>query len=61
MALVRGDSEVVEVDVASGAIVRTLSTPNADQLAQTTYTSKGLVVVRVRWQGNLWMADVTPG
>jgi tRNA A-37 threonylcarbamoyl transferase component Bud32/dipeptidyl aminopeptidase/acylaminoacyl peptidase len=59
VALVRGDSEMMEVDAASGAIVRTFATPNEDQLFQPTYTPSGLVVVRVRWQGNLWMGDVS--
>jgi tRNA A-37 threonylcarbamoyl transferase component Bud32/dipeptidyl aminopeptidase/acylaminoacyl peptidase len=59
VALVRGDSEIVEVDAASGAILRTIATPDEDQLVQPTYTPTGLVAVRVRWQGNLWMGDVT--
>jgi Tol biopolymer transport system component len=59
-ALVRGDTEILEVNVATGAIVRTLATPTGDQLADPTYTPSGLVAIRVRFQGNLWMADVTP-
>ncbi len=51
--------EIVEVDVATGTIVRSLSTPTGDQLADPTYTPSGLVALRVRFQGNLWMADVT--
>jgi hypothetical protein len=58
VALVRAQTELLEVDVASGTVVRTLSTPTEDQLAEPTYTPEGLVVVHVRWQGNLWMADL---
>jgi hypothetical protein len=57
LALVRGDTDLVEVDVASGAVLRTLATPTGDQLAYPTYTPAGLVVIRVRFQGNLWLAD----
>jgi hypothetical protein len=57
IALVRGDTDVLEVDARSGAIIRTLATPTGDQLVLPTYTSAGLVAVRVRFQGNLWLAD----
>lgn len=59
VAMVRGDTELVEVDVTTGAIVRTLSTQTGDQLVYPTYTQSGLVAIRVRFQGNLWIADVT--
>ena len=59
VALVRGDTEIVEVDVATGTLVRSLSTLTGDQLADPTYTPSGLIALRVRFQGNLWMADVT--
>jgi Tol biopolymer transport system component len=60
VALVRGDTDVVEVDVATGIIVRRLTTPTGDQLAHPTYGPSGLVIVRVHWQGNIWLADVSP-
>jgi dipeptidyl aminopeptidase/acylaminoacyl peptidase len=60
VALVRGDGELMEVDAASGAMLRTFKTPNEDQLFQPTYTPSGLVVVRVRWQGNVWVGDLKP-
>jgi serine/threonine protein kinase/Tol biopolymer transport system component len=60
VAVVRAQTEIVEVSAASGAIVRTLATPNNDILQQATYTKAGLVAVVVSWQGNLWMADVVP-
>jgi tRNA A-37 threonylcarbamoyl transferase component Bud32 len=59
VALIRGQTELVEVDVASGSVVRKLSTPADDQIAVPTYVPGALVMVRIRWQGNLWMADVS--
>ena len=59
VALIRGQTELVEVDVASGTVVRRLSTPSDDQLALPTYVPGALAMVRIRWQGNLWMADVS--
>ncbi|MGH7298368.1 MAG: hypothetical protein ACRELB_25740, partial [Polyangiaceae bacterium] len=58
LVLVRGQTELVEVDAATGAIVRTYATPTDDQLGAPVYTPSGLVAVRVRWQGNVWMGDV---
>lgn len=58
IALVRGQTELIEVDVASGAIVRSFSTPTDDQLGAPAYVPGGMVAVRVRWQGNVWMGDV---
>ncbi|HEY8041422.1 MAG TPA: protein kinase [Polyangiaceae bacterium] len=59
VALVRGDTDLLEVDAASGAILRTLATPTGDQLAFPAYTPSGLVFIRVRFQGNLWLADTS--
>jgi len=59
VALVRGDTDLLEVDVATGAIIRTLSTPTGDQLVFPTYAPSGLVALRVRFQGNLWMAETS--
>jgi Tol biopolymer transport system component len=59
VALVRGDTELLEVNVATGAIVRTMSTPTGDQLVYPTYTPSGLIAIRVRFQGNVWLADST--
>jgi serine/threonine protein kinase/Tol biopolymer transport system component len=58
LALVRGQTEIVEVDVVTGAVDRSLSTPTDDQLGSPVYTSSGFAAVRVRWQGNVWMADL---
>ena len=62
VALIRGQTELLEIDVASGTVVRKLSTPSDDQIAVPTYVAGArgtLVMVRIRWQGNLWMADVS--
>jgi Tol biopolymer transport system component len=59
VVLVRGDTDLIEVDVATGAIVRELSTQTGDQLVFPTYTPAGLVAIRVRFQGNIWVADVS--
>jgi Tol biopolymer transport system component len=59
VAFVRGDTDLLEVDLATGEVLRTVSTPTADALYTPTYTSVGLLVVRVGWQGNLWVADAT--
>jgi serine/threonine protein kinase/Tol biopolymer transport system component len=58
VVMVRGQTELVEVDVTTGAIVRTFATPMDDQLGVPVYAPSGLVAVRVRWQGNVWMADL---
>lgn len=57
--LVRGDTEILEVDVASGAITRTITTPTGDQLAEPTYTPLGVAAIRVHFQGNVWLADAS--
>jgi hypothetical protein len=59
VAVVRGDTDLLEIDVATGAILRTMATPGADALFSPTYTQLGLLVVRVRWEGNVWIADAT--
>lgn len=57
IALARGDTEIIELDASTGAVLRTVKNPSGYQLAQPTYTPAGLVVQRTRWQGNIWMAD----
>jgi tRNA A-37 threonylcarbamoyl transferase component Bud32 len=56
VVLVRGQTELLEVDAATGAIVRSFSTATNDQLGVPTYTSAGILAIRVAWQGNLWTA-----
>jgi hypothetical protein len=31
--------------------------PAGDQLSEPVYTAAGLLVQRVRWRGNIWIAD----
>lgn len=57
VAIARGDMGIDEVDVASGAIVREVKNPAGDQLSDPIYTPAGLMVERVRWRGNIWLAD----
>jgi serine/threonine protein kinase len=60
IAVVRGQHELVEVRVSDGEVVRTLTTPNNDLLEYPAYTAATLVVVQVRWKGNLWLANIGP-
>ena len=61
VVLVRGETELVEVDLATGAVSRTLSTPSHDQLQHPAYTPSGLVAIRVVFKGNVWLADASFG
>jgi Tol biopolymer transport system component len=56
VALVRGGRELVEVDVASGAITRRTG-PATDSLERAFYARDDLFAVRMSWVGDLWMAD----
>jgi Tol biopolymer transport system component len=57
VALLRANQELVEVDVARGTIVRTIRAGASEGLYAPFYGPAGLSVVRVRWQGNLFVAD----
>jgi hypothetical protein len=57
VAIARGDTVVYEIDVATGAVVRQVKNPAGDQISDPIYTSAGLLVQRVRWRGNIWIAD----
>jgi hypothetical protein len=57
VAISRGDTDVYEIDAATGAIVRQVKNPAGDQLSDPTYTAAGLLLERVRWRGNIWIAD----
>ena len=57
VAVVRGDTDLVEVDSMTGSIVRTWTAPNAEAAYNPTYTPVGLLVERMSWQGNVWVAD----
>jgi len=57
VAVVRGDTDLLEIDPATGNIARTWTPPNAEAAYNPTYTPVGLLVERVSWQGNIWVAD----
>jgi hypothetical protein len=57
VAVLRGDTDLVEVDATTGNVVRTWTAPNAEAAYNPTYTPVGLVVERMAWQGNIWVAD----
>ena len=57
VAVVRGDTDLLEIDAATGNIARTWTPPNAEAAYNPTYTPVGLLVERVSWQGNIWVAD----
>ncbi len=59
VSVVRGDTDVLEVDAATGSIVRTWTAPSAEAAYNPTYTPAGLLVQRESWQGNIWVADAT--
>ncbi|HTQ46281.1 MAG TPA: hypothetical protein VMI75_26175, partial [Polyangiaceae bacterium] len=57
VAIARGDTDIYEIDLATGAVVRQVKNPSGDQISDPIYTSAGLLVQRVRWRGNIWIAD----
>jgi serine/threonine-protein kinase len=54
-ALVQGDNVLVEVDVASGKVLRRLDAGN-DLVSNPTYVDGELIVSRATWAGDLWVA-----
>ena len=46
-----------EIPSNTGNIARTWTPPNAEAAYNPTYTPVGLLVERVSWQGNIWVAD----
>jgi dipeptidyl aminopeptidase/acylaminoacyl peptidase len=55
--LVRGRREVVEVEVATGAILRSVTAPAREALYGAIFGDAGPLVIRVRWQGNIFAGD----
>jgi hypothetical protein len=53
----RGDKELLEVDVSSGALVRTVAS-GEDEMDQPVCVKDGVVVVRHEHIGDMWMADL---
>jgi hypothetical protein len=61
VALVRGDRELVELDAATGEVVRVVTPEPGDMLHTPSYAAGNLIVLRARWQGNIWVADARFG
>jgi serine/threonine protein kinase len=60
VAVLRSEAEVLEIDAATGAIVRTFK-HDADLFSRVAYSGDDLVVARALWAGDLWLADVRSG
>jgi Tol biopolymer transport system component len=57
VVLLRDREALIEVEVASGAVVRTVAAPARELLFSPIYGASGPLVIRVRWQGNIYVAD----
>jgi hypothetical protein len=57
VAVVRAGSELIEVDVATGRIVRSF-THGGDGFEHAVYSGDEMVIARRLWAGDLWLADV---
>jgi Tol biopolymer transport system component/tRNA A-37 threonylcarbamoyl transferase component Bud32 len=55
--VIRADFEVVELDMASGAILRTLSR-ETDGISRAVYSGRDIITLRGGWTGDLWTADL---
>ena len=55
VAFVSGGQELIEVDLATRRVLRSSA---YDGVAMAEYVGDELLVVALRWGGNLWMADV---
>ncbi len=56
-AFARGANGILEVDVASGKVIGTFDGGN-EQVSGSTYQGEELIVGRLLWNGNIWVADV---
>jgi serine/threonine protein kinase/Tol biopolymer transport system component len=56
VATTRAGQQIFEVDVLTGAIVRTLD--GADEFVWVGYVRNDLIAAVRRWTGNLWTADI---
>jgi hypothetical protein len=55
-AVVGGMGQVVEIDVASGKVTRQLD--SGDQIVGATYVGEEIMISRVTWIGDIWVADL---
>jgi serine/threonine protein kinase len=53
-------SELLEVEVGTGAVLRTVGANKAQGLFDPAYSRSGFAVLRKSWTGNLWTADILP-
>jgi serine/threonine-protein kinase len=54
VALWVGLTQLLEIDAASGAVVRRFD--SGDQITSVTYVGRDLVISRIGWRGDLWSA-----
>jgi serine/threonine protein kinase len=60
VAMERADTELLEIDAFSGAILQSLQTAGDCTLRDPAYGPTGLIVLGIQSVGDLWVADVTP-
>jgi Tol biopolymer transport system component len=56
VAIRRREQQVIEVDLASGHVLR--KTDFDDDLGPLAYTKDGLIVVQMPWVGDLWLGEI---
>jgi hypothetical protein len=57
VAIERGDSEILEIDLATGAVVERYDV-GGDQIGGFSYLNRDLVVSQFTWEGDLWTATL---
>jgi serine/threonine protein kinase/dipeptidyl aminopeptidase/acylaminoacyl peptidase len=57
VVVIQNGTHLVEVDVASGKVLRSLD-HEGDQFARAVYSGSDLIVARTAWIGDLWLADL---
>jgi Tol biopolymer transport system component len=57
VAFNRGGTDVLEVDVAGGAVLRRFDGGN-DQVTGVTFLGEEIVISRMLWVGDIWVADL---
>jgi Tol biopolymer transport system component len=55
--LLRANQELLEVDVARGTVLRSLAAAPGEAFYSPFYAASGPAVIRVRWQGSIYVAD----
>jgi dipeptidyl aminopeptidase/acylaminoacyl peptidase len=59
VAILRTGRALLDVDVATGNVLRTIHTGNDETFDTPAYGPSGPLVLRIRWRGNLWIADTS--